>query len=88
MLLAVAVPPCRQFAVSAQCSKLYATSRMAIARSVSAKFKEFHFRSIKSYSVIPFFRYSAIPLFRIPRFTDSPEARTLSNWGERERPPH
>ena len=32
-------------------------------RAVSAEFKAFHFRSIKS--------YSAIPLFRIPRFTAS-----------------
>jgi len=45
--------------------------RIAAARRiVSAKYKAyFHFRSIKSYSVIPLFRYSVIPysaFYRLP----------------------
>ena len=39
---------------------------MAIARAVSAEFKAFHFRSIKSYSVIPLFRYSVFRVLQRP----------------------
>ena len=39
---------------------------MAIARAVSAEFKAFHFRSIKSYSVIPLFRYSIFRVLQRP----------------------
>ena len=35
-------------------------------RAVSAEFKAFHFRSIKSYSVIPLFRYSVFRVLQHP----------------------
>ena len=46
------------------------TGLYKFALAVSAEFKAFHFRSIKS--------YSTIPLFRIPRFTAS---RLVGNQG-------
>ena len=40
-------------------------AELAIARDMSAKFKAFSFPVIKSYSVVPVFRSSVLPLFRV-----------------------